>query len=81
MKDTGQAYPHGLVGYVVADDGRTRNAVLLLRWALAGIVLVVLVLAAAVVVLAAHAPSAAWLFGGLSAVASGGVALRARRRR
>ena len=26
------AHPHGLLGYVVDDDGRTRNVIRLLRW-------------------------------------------------
>lgn len=77
-KDTS---PHGLIGYVVSDDRRTRNAVALLRWALGGAVLVAVVVAAGLVMLATHAPNAAWVCGGVSAVAAGGAAVRARRRR
>ncbi|GLY50388.1 hypothetical protein [Lentzea sp. NBRC 102530] len=73
--------PHGLIGYVVADDARTRNAVALLRWVLGGAVLVAVVVAAGLVVLATHAPSTAWVCGGVSAIAAGGAAARVRRRR
>lgn len=77
---------HGLIGYVLADDQRTRNALSLLRWALGGAVLAVAVIAATIAILAVHAPGGAWLYGGASGLAAGGAALctrrgRARRRR
>ena len=46
------AHPHGVVGYTLADPGRTRNALRLARWALLALAIV----AAAVVALALFSP-------------------------
>jgi TctA family transporter len=46
------AHPHGVVGYTLADPGRTRNALRLARWA----VLALAIVAAAVVALALFSP-------------------------
>ncbi|MCE6997296.1 hypothetical protein LZG04_21175 [Saccharothrix sp. S26] len=67
---------HGLIGYVLADDQRTRNALLLLRPTLGGAVL-----AAAVAILAVHSPGEAWVYGGASGLAASGVAWYGGRRR
>ncbi|MEU5692416.1 hypothetical protein [Actinosynnema sp. NPDC020468] len=73
--------PPGLLGYVLSDDRRTRNALLLLRWTLAGAVSALAVLAAAVVLLATHTPDGAWLYGGMSGLTAGGTAWYTHRRR
>ncbi|MGM1062628.1 hypothetical protein [Saccharothrix sp. Mg75] len=72
--------PHGLLGYVLSDDHRTRNALLLLRWTLGGAVLAIAVVAAAVALLAIHTPGGAWVYGGVSGLAAGGAAWYGRRR-
>lgn len=77
---TGLSPTHGLLGYVLADDRRTRNALLLLRWALGCAVLAVGVVVGAFVVLAVHDPGGGWTYGGVSALA-GVVAARHTRRR
>ncbi|TQM85288.1 hypothetical protein FHX81_7767 [Saccharothrix saharensis] len=71
----------GLLGYVLADEQRTRNALSLLRWALGGAVAAVAVVAAVIAILALHAPGGAWLYGGVSGLAAGGTALCTRRGR
>ncbi|WP_424187992.1 hypothetical protein ACOBQX_08830 [Actinokineospora sp. G85] len=72
------ASPHGLLGYVVAEDSRTRNALRLLRWSLAGAVLLLVGLGALFLVAASASP-AAWLCGGATA-ATAWRAVRANRR-
>ncbi|SDZ06676.1 hypothetical protein SAMN05421504_10920 [Amycolatopsis xylanica] len=69
-------HPHGWLGYVVADQERTANALRLARWlgliALGGL----LIVAALIVALAVLSPLyAASLVGGGSSMALGGVAL------
>jgi Flp pilus assembly protein TadB len=72
------AHPHGVVGYTLADPGRTRNALRLARWA----VLALAIVAAAVVALALFSPlAAAGLLAGGSTATGGAMAIRRRRRR
>ncbi|MET8994103.1 hypothetical protein [Amycolatopsis sp. NPDC004169] len=68
-------HPHGVVGYLLDDDTRTRNAIRLVRWAVLGLAIV----AGAVVALALVSPVAAagLLVGG--STATGAVSAWRRR--
>jgi len=75
------AHPHGVVGYVLADSERTRNAVLLAHWMVPTAILVVAIIAGALVGLALFSPlAAAGLLGGGSTATAGSLAVCRWRR-
>lgn len=74
------AHPHGFFGYVVDDDGRTKNCLRLLGGAVIGAVVIGMVVALVLWLLLQLAAAAA-VVGGLSATAAAGAAWFARRRR
>ncbi|GAA2998451.1 hypothetical protein [Actinokineospora diospyrosa] len=74
------ASPHGLLGYVVADADRTRNALRLLRWSLAGATVLLPLVIGTLVVLAHSPPHIAWLCSGAAATGTLWRALRTSRR-
>jgi hypothetical protein len=75
------AHPHGVLGYVLADPVRTRNALRLAHWVAPTVVLTIAIVAAALVGLALFSPlAAAGLLGGGSTATVGGLALHHRRR-
>ncbi|MFJ9785137.1 hypothetical protein ACIRSS_36585 [Amycolatopsis sp. NPDC101161] len=70
-------HPHGVVGYTLDDDDRTRNAIRLVRWAVLGLAIV----AAAVVAVALVSPvAAAGLLVGGSTATGAASAWRHRRK-
>ncbi len=70
-------HPHGVVGYLLADDDRTRNAIRLVRWAVLGLAIV----AGAVVAVALVSPVAAagLLVGGSTATGAASAWRRHRK--